>query len=227
MNMKSGWPAPKRALILLAATALTIFLSMLPLGDLLTYPIRLFVTYVHELFHAVAALLTGGYVHSIAIHQDASGETMTAGGIGWIISMAGYVGTVLLGIICLRSMQRQANARGILVVFFSIAALTVFYTGMNSPFGTIVGSALAALFILTALYGHSLLADLLAAFTSIQLLFNAFYDLKTLLILSAGHNTHTDALNMQHSTGIPAIVWAILWLSLSGYAAYKLLLQQR
>ena len=162
MIMKSDLRAPMRYIILLSATVFTIMLSMIPLGNLLTYPITLFVTYVHELCHALAALLTGGHVYSIAIHQDASGETMTSGGVGWLISMAGYTGTVLIGSVCLQSLRQQANARSILLIFFAITAISVFYTGLHSLFGTVVGSVLGALFIMTAMYGPLLLAELLS-----------------------------------------------------------------
>ena len=183
-------------------------------------------TYVHELCHAVAALLSGGYVHNIVIHPNASGETYTSGGIGWLISSAGYVGTALIGVLCIQYMRLHANSRTVLLFFCAIAGWTAYYTGTTSAFGTIVGLGLAAAFGVVAISGHILLSELLAAFTSIQLLLNSFYDLKTLLILSAGYGVHTDAMNMQQATGIPAIAWAILWLFVSGYAAYRVLLSR-
>ena len=49
---------------LLVATALTIVISYMPFGEFVVYPLRLFVTFIHEGGHALAALLTLGSVHA-------------------------------------------------------------------------------------------------------------------------------------------------------------------
>jgi hypothetical protein len=44
---------------------------------------------------------------------------------------------------------------------------------------------------------------------------NALYDLKTLFLISATTKLHSDAVNMQEATMIPAIIWASAWTILS------------
>ncbi|MGB5038296.1 MAG: M50 family metallopeptidase, partial [Blastocatellia bacterium] len=77
----------------LAASALTFILWFIPFVGLILYPIRVFVTYVHELCHAFAAVLTLGWPMGIQIFMDTSGVTHTLGGSSLAISSAGYVCT--------------------------------------------------------------------------------------------------------------------------------------
>ena len=63
--------------LVLAASAVTLVLWFVPFVGLALYPIRLFVTYVHEICHAAGALLTLGWPYEIEIYWDASGVTRT------------------------------------------------------------------------------------------------------------------------------------------------------
>jgi hypothetical protein len=65
--------------------------------DFLMYPLRLFVTYVHEAGHALAALISGGQVVGFLVAADGSGLATTIGGSRALILPAGYVGAALFG----------------------------------------------------------------------------------------------------------------------------------
>ena len=60
---------PQASLLLVAAT-LSIVLWFVPFAEILTYPFRIFVTFIHEGGHALAALLTGNSVASASGLQD-------------------------------------------------------------------------------------------------------------------------------------------------------------
>ena len=51
--------ARPQAMTLLLAAILSIALWFIPFAEILSYPFRIFVTFIHEGGHAVAALLTG------------------------------------------------------------------------------------------------------------------------------------------------------------------------
>ena len=80
--------ARPQATFLLTAAALSILLWFIPFAEVLTYPFRLFVTFIHEGGHALAALVTGNSVESLSIATNASGETYTTQG-GLIFANAG------------------------------------------------------------------------------------------------------------------------------------------
>jgi hypothetical protein len=68
---------------------------------LILYPIKLFVTFLHEFGHAFGALITGGDVKSLQVNSDGSGVTWSAGGNRAITLMGGYLGSALFGNILL------------------------------------------------------------------------------------------------------------------------------
>ncbi|HSO75606.1 MAG TPA: M50 family metallopeptidase, partial [Blastocatellia bacterium] len=61
--------------LLLLASALTLALWFIPFAGVITYPIRLFVTYIHEIGHALAALATFGGVNRVGLDWSGSGVT--------------------------------------------------------------------------------------------------------------------------------------------------------
>ncbi len=77
MKIKLAHDARPQVRMLLLATALTVVLWFIPIAEVLTYPFRLFVTFIHEGGHALAAILTGHSVHGLKIAMIGSGVTYT------------------------------------------------------------------------------------------------------------------------------------------------------
>jgi hypothetical protein len=199
---------------LLGATALTIVVSYLPFGELAVFPLRLFVTFIHEGGHALAALLTLGRVERLVIHPNASGETYTYGGLSFLISSAGYLASTAYGAGLLMLLHDGRRAKAVLTVTAAIIlTLTGFFT--NDPFSLFIGIALTGLLIWVAIGWSARWAHFFLSFLAVQCCLNALYDLKTLYLISATTNQRSDAANMQQSTMLPAIFWASFWILLS------------
>lgn len=133
-------------------------------------PLNYFATSVHESMHAIAALLTGGSVHEYAVNADFSGHVISSGGIGWIISMAGYVGVAILAGVLIRfstSMEISTITVGSLGVI--VAGMSIWYSSWFS-IGFLLSLAIAALLIFlvwkTRLDSH--IAVFLGTFLSFQ-----------------------------------------------------------
>ena len=93
-------------------------LWFIPFAEFLTYPFRIFVTFIHEGGHALAALLTGNSVASLSVAMNASGETYTTQGglISQIfISSAGYLGSMAFGALLLVLIRKAVAARIVLL----------------------------------------------------------------------------------------------------------------
>jgi len=200
---------------LLGATLLSIGISYVPLvGFLVIYPLRLFVTFIHEGGHALAALLTLGSVRQLVIHANASGETYTYGGLSFLISSAGYLTSTAYGVGLLTLLHDGGRAKAVLTVTAAIIlTLTGFFTA--DSFSLFIGIALTGLLIWVAIGWSARWAHFFLSFLAVQCCLNAFYDLKTLFLISATTNLHSDAVNMQDATMIPAIFWASFWIILS------------
>lgn len=203
---------------ILIGALLTIALSFVPYAGFLTYPARLFVTFIHEGGHALAAVLTGGIPAALGVSPDGSGVTLTRGGIGAVINAAGYLGATLYGALLLALLRRGMAAQKLLLVMAGSVALTLplallgLVAAPGAFFALVTGVPIAAALFLAAKKLARPNQELLVGFLGVQCVLNAFYDLKTLFLLSAHTNTHTDAMNMQQATLIPAIVWASLWM---------------
>ena len=89
---------------LLIAVAIAIALWFIPFINVLSYPFAIFVTFIHEGGHALAALLTGNSVMKLSVALDTSGETYTTQGSIFsqiLVSSAGYLGAMAYGALLL------------------------------------------------------------------------------------------------------------------------------
>ena len=109
--------ARPQAMTLLVAALLSIALWFIPFAEILSYPFRIFVTFIHEGGHALAALLTGNSVQSLSVAMNASGETYTTqGGLfsQVLVSSAGYLGAMTFGAVLLVLIRKAVAARIVL-----------------------------------------------------------------------------------------------------------------
>src|SRR5437660_9137572 len=131
MKYKLSQDARPQAMTLLLATAIAIILWFVPFAEILSYPFRIFVTFIHEGGHAIAALLTGNSVQSLSIAMNGSGETYTTrGGMfsQMLVSSAGYLGAMTYGALLLVLIRRSVAARLVLVGSAAIVfALTTIF----------------------------------------------------------------------------------------------------
>ncbi len=236
MRHRIAEDAKPQLLLLLLATAITLVLWFLPFAEYLVYPIRLFVTFIHESSHALMAVLTGGSVQSLTIAMDGSGEVYSSsqGMIGGLLtSSAGYLGTTAFGVLMLFLIRRSFSPNKILTgLGIFVAAMTVIFTivspvfnflSLNASFSSIVftivaGSLLAAALVGLGIYSKAKVASFAVAFLAVQCLLNAALDLINVFFINApivGVDMHTDAANMSAATGIPGFFWVIIWMGIS------------
>src|ERR1044071_3941084 len=223
--------ARPQATLLLTAAGLSLLLWFIPFAEILTYPFRLFVTFIHEGGHAIAALLTGNSVESLSIATNASGETYTSQGgtISQIfVASAGYISSMIYGATLLVLIRRSVAARVVLIgSAVVVLALTLIYglfkpvmSGIawsGIPFTLFAGVGLSAGLILLARFAKSRVATFFVSFLAVQCILNALLDLKTVFVLSSpfAPAVPTDAMNMANATGIPALFWATTWIVIS------------
>src|SRR2546426_12352153 len=118
MELSISRNARPQAMTLLAAAAISILLWFVPFAEVLTYPFCIFVTFIHEGGHAIAALITGDSIQSLSIAVNASGETYTTGGGIWsqvFVASAGYIGSMAYGALLLILIRKAVAARLVLL----------------------------------------------------------------------------------------------------------------
>jgi len=227
--------AKPQIFLLLIATVITIALWFIPYADYLVYPIRLFVTFVHEGSHVLAALLTGGSIESLTVSPDTSGLVMFRynSQISQLItSSAGYLGSTAFGVLLLVMIRRAYSARivlaasaifvGAMTLLFGLFAPIWNVFSVNVSFGSVAftvvsGVLLTAGLLAIARYASARVAQFAMSFLAVQCVLNALSDLKTVFYASSpfAGAMQTDALNMANATGLPAVAWVLIWIGIS------------
>lgn len=199
---------------LAALTLLLLVLWQVPYLGIVVYPFRLFGTFVHELSHGLAALATGGRFERFTVSADLSGLAWSSGGLRFVIASAGYVGSAVFGGILILLAARGLSARTLLTALGVLLGLLCLMFVRNL-FGIATGLAIAAALVLAGRRLRPPWSDVLLLVLALQLVLDGFNSLFTVLRLSTASTVQTDALSMAQATGIPAVVWAVLWTVLS------------
>jgi hypothetical protein len=207
----------------------SLLLWNLPFGGVLLYPFKLFATWLHELSHGVAMILTGAGFDHIVIYRDTSGLAYAYTSVGSfgsaIIAAAGYMGTPLWGAALLVVTPTASAARRALLVLAALLVGTTIAVIAPSPSGDTFGQwatpAMGAGAALCGLIVPDRWRILMAHFIAAQSCVNALLDIRVLLRPSQvvdGKNTgmsdaHNMALSTFGTTETWAVwTWAIVWL---------------
>lgn len=231
MRVSLSRDARPQAMTLLVAAAISVLLWFIPYAEIIAYPFRIFVTFIHEGGHAIAALLTGNSVSSLSVATNSSGETYTTqGGLisQLLISSAGYVGSMAFGALLLILIRKSVAARIVLlgsaILVFTLTMIYGLFKPLYSgvawsgiPFTLLAGSIISVGLVLVARFASARVASFVVSFLAVQCVLNALLDLKTVFFLSSPFALpyHTDAVNMANATGIPALFWAVIWITLA------------
>jgi hypothetical protein len=210
MRFLQGWRHKELGIALIFAF-ISITLWRMPGLWGVTYPFQIFGTFVHEICHGIAAILTGGEFRRFAINPNLSGIAWHVGGIRWIVASAGYVGSAVFGGFLIIISAWGAPARQIL--FWLGVTLGVFcLLFVRNLFGIFSGLLLTAALISAGVWLNAFWANALLLFLAIQTAFDALDGVLDLITIST-YRAHifTDARTMQRLTMIPAIMWALLW----------------
>ena len=200
-----------RALALVAGTIALVVFWHSPL----LFPFRLFVVLAHELGHATAAWISGGSVERISLRLDESGDTLTRGGSPFLILNAGYLGSLLFGVVQLVVTSRGGSARW---ACHALGAGTLVLAGffvrpiLSTGFGYCLVAGLG--YALVGRFAPESGARALVRGTGLFAILYAFRDIvDDVFIAGAG-----DASALATATHVPAVVWGGLWM-VAGCAA--------
>lgn len=207
----------------------TLLLWNLPQGGLLLYPFKVLATWLHELSHGLAMLLTGTGFDRVVIYRDTSGLAYAKSGAGpfaaAVIAAAGYMGTPVWGALLLVITPTARSARIALLVLgglLGLSAITVVATPNGDTFGPWAIGAIGAAFALAAVILPGRWRVAVAHFVAAQACVNALLDIRVLMRPSqvvngqetgAFSDAHSMAAHTFGSTELWAVwFWAVVWL---------------
>jgi hypothetical protein len=206
----------QRALLIVLAALLVVFvLWNVPQLTFLLYPLRLFVTFIHEFGHGLMALLTGGHVVGVVVNPDTSGVTTTLGGDRALILPAGYLGAAFFGAALFYVVNTYPYSRTFSVILgVALVGLSAAFTGFLSQafiIGVLSGVGLVLLGWKVNAGVNLLVLDVLAIVCGL----NAVLDLLALIRYSgaslAGTLNDAGAFSREVAPILPGATWAFLW----------------
>ena len=199
---------------------IAIFISLLTIllwKSIIIYPVKVFVVLLHEMSHGLAAILTGGKIIKIIITPELGGETVTTGGLKFIIASSGYLGSLFFGAMLFYSAYNKKFSMWFNTIL-SIMILLFTVNFLEGSFTIIFSLAFALLLFLSPRVLndliHSYAMKILGLISSLYILIDIKEDLITLRILPS------DAQMLADITGIPAFVWGLLWLAVTAVIIY-------
>jgi hypothetical protein len=188
------------------------------------YPLKVFVVLLHEVSHGLAAVATGGTIERIGLTPDQGGVTWTRGGNPFVILSAGYLGSLAWGLAMLIASEgRPARLRAALAALgFLVLGLSILFVRgwFALPFALTAG----ALLLLSA---RRLRPEWQRGVLIVLGMTSALYALLDIRddVIDRPH-LESDAHMLAQMTGVPTVVWGLLW-SVVGLLACWLVLRRR
>ena len=196
--------------LIILVIAYILLKNYIPYGSIITYPINLLVTFMHEFWHAFFALITGWSVHWLVVNSDWSWVTTTSGWIKNLVVAGWYLGSAIFWNILLYIWFSSPNiswSKGASLsqnIIYFLAGLMVFVAIFW--FNWIVSSL-----IILAL---SAILFALAKYTKYDSLVLQFLWISSIIFIIEDFNVWPSSDLKAFSWIVPESIWMIIWLIL-------------
>ncbi|MEO1637992.1 MAG: M50 family metallopeptidase [Pseudomonadota bacterium] len=175
-------------------------------------PLKILVVFLHEAAHAIMVILTGGEVVSLTVHSNQGGSVWARGGSRFWTLTAGYLGSLLIGVVLLIAATRTKADRYVMgfcgVLMLLIAALYI-RSGFALSFTIAV---LVGMLVMARYFGHAV-NDLALRIIGLSSIIYVPYDIFSDTI--ARSHLRSDARMLAEEFGGTTVMWGGLWLVIS------------
>jgi hypothetical protein len=184
--------------------------------------LRILNTLIHESGHAFMALLSSGEVYEVELFSDRSGTatTKTKGKFSrFLVALAGYP----FGSVFAWGMFYLINHNNIDWVLYILACIALVNLALlvRNTFGIFWLIGFIAVLLVVVLYANADVKYYFSLWLAGVMLFEAFYSsIELLIIASKKPKAAGDAHNLQSFTGIPALIWSVLFVAQAGFFIY-------
>jgi hypothetical protein len=183
-------------------------------------PLKILIVFFHELSHGLAAVLTGGSIESISISPQQGGLTTTRGGWGGVITSAGYLGSLLIGVgLFLAALASRADKLIMGALGATLLVVAVLY--MREWFALGFTVATGAAMLASARFLPETANDAALRVLGMVSMGYVPFDILSDTILRA--NLRSDAYTLSTQTGLPTMLWGVIWLLISLLVVWKVI----
>lgn len=191
------------------------------------FPFRIFTTAAHEVSHAIAAIVMGGGAGDIKLFWNGGGVTQVGitGTLGAIIVYsAGYLGSVFFGgFLLLESKKATTRRRVLWAISIGLILVTIFF--IRDISSLLMVAIVVGLTGLAAYKAPNIVVTFVINVLALLSCLYSLMDLFFVVIASSNpfHSGFNDAVGLATYTGIPAIIWAVVWGLVGGFMMFMFL----
>ena len=176
------------------------------------YPLKIFVVFMHEISHGIAAMATGGQIVEIVVVSQEGGHAITRGGSPFWTLTAGYLGSLVWGgLILLLAARARLDKTLSVILGLGMIAVSILY--LRNPFGLGFGVAFGAALLISGKFLNRSVNRWILQVIGVTSCLYAILDIKS-DILDRAH-LRSDARMLAEMTNIPTLFWGVLWILLA------------
>ena len=192
--------------------SIILIISFLFWDTYLVYPIKLFVVLIHEISHAISAILSGGKVISFNIGFDLSGKCETENGNNILIAASGYLGSLLFGLLIFYSTYNKRIGKWLLIIIALLILITS--VSLMQNFSLILLAVLYSVLLFVSAFFLQIRIDsyILKLFGMLSCIY-VLFDIKEDIL--SRNSTISDASILSDLINVPTIVIGLIWLIIS------------
>ena len=175
-------------------------------------PLKILVVFLHELSHGLAAVFTGGSIEGLTVTADQGGQALTRGGSRFAILSAGYLGSLLFGVILfLAALRTQADRFVVAALSILLFGVALFYLRDRFALAFALSTGLALLAISKWL--GAAVNDLVLRIIGLTSMIYVPLDIVSDTITRA--HLSSDARMLAEAYGATTVFWGLIWLAVS------------
>ncbi len=175
----------------------------------LMYPLKIFVVFMHEVSHGLAAIATGGSIVGLEVNPQQGGHALTQGGSRFWTLTAGYLGSLLWGgIILLFAAKTHFDKTVSVIIGICLVVITISFG--TSVFTYLFGVGFGVLLIFFGVFLPERFNDWVLRIIGVTSCLYAILDIKS-DVLDRSH-LRSDAWMLSEVTPFPTEFWGILWI---------------
>jgi len=176
-------------------------------------------TFFHEISHGLAAILSGGIIHTIRLNFNGSGMCTTSGGLLFLVSFSGYAGSAIWGLLIYRIADARSQSRAKFIVGTISVMLGISLLLWARDISTITILAILLLMYLTPLFKSLWFS--VKYFIQLVGIFVMLDAIRSPLYLLDGRDLG-DGASLANMTWLPEFFWVLVWFSIAVACLYNL-----
>lgn len=178
-------------------------------GTVVLYPLKIFVVFMHEVSHGLAAYLTGGKIVEIEINPQQGGHALTKGGNRFLILTAGYLGSLIWGgVILLMAARTHFDKAVSVLIGIGMVGITIGFG--SDTFTYLFGVGFGVALIAIGLFLPEAANDWILRIIGTTSCLYAILDIKS-DVLDRSH-LRSDARMLAELTNLPTLFWGVVWI---------------